>query len=103
MPLKPQPSLLVKTQQELLKSSELDGIMKTNTSWIKATLPSITARVVLLVSSPALLALYLLTAASWILLCFTILVIALLPALALNQALRLAQRIHLALYQHLIR
>jgi hypothetical protein len=103
MPLKPQPSLLVKTQQELSKSSELDGTMKTTTSWIKATLPSITARVVLLVSSPALLALYLLTAASWILLCFTILVIVLLPALALNLALRLAQRIHLALYQHLIR
>jgi hypothetical protein len=77
--------------------------MKTTTSWIKATFPSTFAKVVMLVISPALLAFYLLTAVSWILLCFTILVTVLVPALALNLVLRLAQRIHLALYQHLMR
>jgi hypothetical protein len=62
--------------------------MNITTSWIKATFPSITARVALLVSSPLLLAFYLVTALSWILLCFTILVMLLLilwpPRLALS-------------------
>jgi hypothetical protein len=82
-----QPSL-VPTRLALSKPLQLDGKMKTTTSWIKATFPSTFARVAMLVSSPLLLALYLVTALSWTLLCFTILVILLLilwtPRLALN-------------------
>jgi hypothetical protein len=63
-------------------------------SWIKATFPSIFARVGLLVGSPALLVLYLVTAASWTLLCFTILVIVLLPLMVINSTLNLAQALH---------
>jgi hypothetical protein len=88
MVLKLGPQLPVPTQLAINKAMRQDGTMKTTTSWIKATLPNTFARVVGLASSPLLLALYLVTALSWILLCFIILATLLLvlsvPLLALK-------------------
>jgi hypothetical protein len=67
--------------------------MKTGTLKIEAVFRRTIAKAVLLAASPVLLVLYLLTALSWILLCFTMLVLFLLPLLALKYLLNLAQRL----------